>query len=75
MLLVQLLDLYSLIVLIAVVISWLRLPPSNPIVQFVHAVTEPVLGPIRRALPPMGGLDVSPMVLLIGLQLLKSLLF
>ena len=36
-------------------------------------VTEPVLGPLRRALPSMGGLDFSPMVLLIGLQMLKSL--
>ena len=75
MILIQLIDLYSLIVFGAVVMSWLQLPPSNPIAQFVHAVTEPVLGPIRRALPPMGGIDFSPMVLLIGLQLLKGILF
>ena len=75
MFLIQLIDLYSLIVFVAVVMSWLQLPPSNPIAQFVHALTEPVLTPIRRALPPMGGLDFSPMVLLIGLQLLKGLLF
>ena len=73
MILRQIIDLYSLIVLGAVVMSWMQLPPSNPIVQFVHAVTEPVLGPLRRALPSMGGLDFSPMVLLIGLQMLKSL--
>ena len=75
MLLIQLIDLYSLIVLVAIVMSWIQLPPSNPIAQFVIAVTEPVLGPIRRALPPMAGLDFSPMVLLIGLQILKGLLF
>ena len=75
MILIQLIDLYSLIVLVAVVMSWLQLSPSNPIAQFVHAVTEPVLGPIRRALPPMGGLDFSPMVLLIGLRLLRGMLF
>ena len=73
MILRQIIDLYSLIVLGAVVMSWMQLPPSNPIVQLVHAVTEPVLGPLRRALPSMGGLDFSPMVLLIGLQMLKSL--
>ena len=74
MLLLQLIDLYSLIVLVAVIMSWSQLPPSNPIARFVHAATEPVLGPIRRALPPMGGLDFSPMVLLIGLQMLRNIL-
>ncbi len=75
MILRQIIDLYSLIVFVAVVMSWMQLPPSNPIAQFVHALTEPVLGPLRRALPSMGGLDFSPMVLLIGLQMLRGLLF
>ncbi len=71
--LIKLLDLYSLIVLVAVVISWMQLPPSNPIASFVHTMTEPLLDPIRRALPAMGGLDFSPMVLLIGLRMIRSL--
>ena len=75
MILIQIIDLYSLIVLVAVVMSWMQVPPSNPIAKFVHAVTEPVLDPLRRALPSMGGLDFSPMVLLIGLQMLRGLLF
>jgi YggT family protein len=73
--LIQVIDLYSLIVLVSVVMSWIQLPPSNPIAQFVSAVTEPVLTPLRRALPPMGSLDFSPMVLLIGLQIVKSMLY
>jgi len=75
MILRQIIDLYSLIVFVAVVMSWMQLPPSNPIAQLVHALTEPVLGPLRRVLPSMGGLDFSPMVLLIGLQMLRGLLF
>ncbi len=75
MILIQLINFYSLIVFVAIVMSWMQLPPSNPIAQFVHAVTEPVLAPLRRALPAMGGLDFSPMVLLIGLQMLKRLLY
>ena len=75
MILRQIIDLYSLIVLGAVVMSWMQLPPSNPVAQLVHAVTEPVLGPLRRALPSMGGLDFSPIVLLFGLQMLKGMLF
>ena len=71
--LARLLDLYSLIVLVAVVMSWIQVPPANPVARFAHTMTEPVLDPIRRALPPMGGLDFSPMVLLIGLQMLRGL--
>ena len=75
MLLIQIIDLYSLIVLVSVVMSWVRLPPTNPVNQLVEALTEPVLTPIRKALPPTSGLDFSPMILLVGLRLLRGLLF
>ena len=67
------LDFYSLIVFVAVVLSWLRLSPDNPVVRIVATMTEPVLAPIRKVLPDLGGFDFSPMVLLILLQLLKRL--
>lgn len=73
-LLANLIDLYSLVVLVAVVLSWLRLDPRHPLVTITQTLTEPVLAPIRNVLPPMGGLDLSPMVLLIALQILKDLL-
>ena len=72
MFLLQIIDMYSLIVFVAVIVSWMGLPSNNPIVGFVNSLTDPLLTPIRRALPPMGGLDFSPMVLLIGLQILKG---
>jgi YggT family protein len=68
-----LIDIYSLIVLAAVVLSWLQLDPHNPVVRFVWAATEPVLEPIRRALPSLGGIDFSPMILLFVLRLLRGL--
>ena len=74
MFLVQLLDLYSLVVLGAVIVSWLQLPPSNPIVTLLGTMTEPLLAPIRRILPDMSGLDFSPLVLLFGLRLLRGVL-
>ena len=74
MLLVRLINLYSLVVLVAVMLSWIRVDRRNPLARIVERLTEPALGPIRRVLPPMGGLDFSPMVLLIGLQILKNLL-
>ena len=72
--LAQLIDLYTLIVFGAVIISWVQLPPTNTIAIVLHRLTEPVLGPIRRVLPPMGGLDFSPLVLLVALQFIRGLL-
>ena len=72
-LLARLIDLYSLVVLVAVILSWVPLDPRNPLVTITHALTEPVLAPIRSVLPAMAGLDLSPMVLLFALQLLKGL--
>jgi YggT family protein len=73
-LLVTLIDLYSFVIIVAVILSWIRLDPRHPVAEIVHTLTEPVLGPIRRALPPIGGLDLSPMLLLIALQVVKGLL-
>ena len=73
MILVQLLDLYSLIVFGAVIISWVRLPAANPIANMLRIMTEPLLMPIRRVMPDMGGIDFSPMVLLIGIRILRSI--
>jgi YggT family protein len=75
MLLARLIDLYSLVVLVAVIVSWIQLPPRNPVVQLTRALTEPVLAPIRKTIPPVGGLDFSPLILLFGLQLIKGILF
>jgi YggT family protein len=72
MLLIRLIDLYSLIVVAAVVVSWTNVPREHPAVRFLDRATEPLLGPIRKALPPIGGIDFAPLVLLIGLSLLRS---
>lgn len=74
MLLARLFDLYSLIVMAAVILSWVRLPPDNPLVRITGALTEPLLAPIRRVIPAAGGFDLSPLVLLIALRLLRTLL-
>ncbi|HYQ45612.1 MAG TPA: YggT family protein [Polyangiaceae bacterium] len=68
------LDAYSLVVLVSVIVSWLSLAEDNPIVTFTRTLTEPVLAPIRRVLPSAGGLDISPMVLLLGIRLLKRII-
>ena len=70
----QLIDLYTVVVFVAVIISWLQLPPHNPIVRYTRMLTEPLLAPIRRILPPAGGLDFSPMVLLILLRIIRGIM-
>jgi YggT family protein len=65
-------------VFVRVLLSWIvPIQPSiasNPIITFVFQITEPVLAPIRRVLPAMGMLDLSPMVALLLLSLLQVLL-
>ena len=74
MILIQLLDIYSLFVFGSVIISWIQLPPDNPVAHFLHSMTEPLLAPVRQIMPDMGGLDFSPLVLLFGIRLIRSTL-
>jgi YggT family protein len=71
----MILDIYMFILLAHVVISWLTLPANNSVVDFIYKVTEPVLEPIRSILPTFGGLDFSPLIVLFGIQIFKSVIF
>jgi YggT family protein len=64
---------YFWIILIQVVLSWVAPTTYNPAVAAIGSLTEPLLRPIRRALPDLGGLDLSPLLVVVGLQLLKML--
>jgi YggT family protein len=65
---------YIWIVIIRVIVSWFNVSPYNPYTQFLIKVTEPALYKIRRLLPDFGGLDLSPMVLILGLYFVQSFL-
>jgi len=71
-----LLNLYSWVIIAAALITWVSPDPRNPIVQFLHRVTEPVLAPVRRLLPPWktGGLDLSPLIVLIAIQFVERVI-
>ena len=73
-LLIELIDLYTIVVLAVVIVSWIRLSPGNLLSQLLHKLTEPVLAPARRIIPPLGGLDISPMLVLIALRAIRSVL-
>jgi YggT family protein len=62
-----------------IILSWFPISPDSPmagVFSFLYTVTEPVLGPVRRLLPPVGvggmGLDLSPIIVTFGLQLLVA---
>ena len=60
---------YSVIAMI--VVSFLAPQSSNPAVEFIWELTEPVMAPLRRILPPMGGLDFSPIILFMALNVIR----
>jgi YggT family protein len=60
------------IVIISALISWVNPDPYNPIVKFLHAVTEPVFRPIRRIIGyRLGPVDISPIVVILGIMFVK----
>ncbi len=66
---------YMWVVIGRAVISWVNADPYNPIVRFLYDITEPVLERIRRFLPVVGGgIDFSPMVLILAIIFLQSFL-
>lgn len=70
-----LLTIYMWIVIISALISWVNPDPYNPIVRFLHAVTEPVLRPIRRVIGfRLGIIDISPIVIILAILFVKYFL-
>jgi YggT family protein len=71
-----LLDIYKWVIIASALITWVSPDPRNPIVMVLRQVTEPVLGPARRLLPPWktGGLDFSPLIVIFAIQLLEWVL-
>lgn len=69
---------YSFAIIARSLLPWFRVDPYHPAAQFLIRITEPLLAPIRRSIPPIAGLDFSPMVALLILwfveQLLRTLL-
>jgi len=77
----NLIDIYLLLVLWRILLSWFPISPESPmssVFSFLYRLTEPVLGPIRRLLPPLGmggmALDLSPIIVIFGLEILKNAL-
>ena len=75
-LLLILLQLYSYVLLARALISWIpNIDPYHPVVQFLYSITEPVLEPIRKLVPPLGGMiDISMIIAFFAIIILEQLL-
>jgi YggT family protein len=54
-------------------LSWFPIPSANPISEFLHAITEPILAPLRRVIPRIGMLDITPLIAILLLQAIYRL--
>ncbi len=61
------------LVVIRCILSFIRHNPYHPIIRFIYDITEPIMAPFRRLLPPAGGIDFSPIVVWMVLMLLRNL--
>ncbi len=66
--------LYSFAIIARALLPWFNISPYHPAMRFLIQITEPLLGPIRRSLPSIGGLDFSPMVALLIVWFIEQLL-
>lgn len=69
-----LLNVYFFSILLQAVLSWVSPGSYNPLTSLLWRLNEPLLRPVRRLIPPMGGLDLSPLVVLLAIQFLRILI-
>jgi YggT family protein len=73
------LQVYFLILIARIILSWVTAfsrrpmsPQFQPIVKLIYDLTEPVMGPLRRLIPPIGGLDISPIIIFLALSVIRN---
>ncbi|MGK7296444.1 MAG: YggT family protein [Candidatus Wenzhouxiangella sp. M2_3B_020] len=70
----MLLVMYMVLIIAEVILSWVGGAMRHPIIPLIYQLTRPVLEPIRRVVPSIGGLDLSPLIAIIGIQFLMILI-
>lgn len=68
------LRLYTWLIIIRVLLSWVAPDPYNMVVQILYALTEPVMAPFRKIVPPLGFIDISPIILIFVIEFIRILL-
>jgi len=65
---------YTWLIFIRIILSWIRINPYQPLVKFIYEMTEPLLGLFRRIIPPIGVIDISPIAAFFALELVRRLI-
>ncbi len=64
----------NLAILIRVIVSWLNVSPYNPLISFIYQITDPIILPLRRIIPPLGMIDITPIIAILLLSILQQIL-
>jgi uncharacterized protein YggT (Ycf19 family) len=73
-------SIYELLIFVRILLSWINVDPyrptiDHPLVHLLEQITDPILKPLRRTIPPIGGtLDISPIIALFGLEILRRII-
>jgi YggT family protein len=67
-------NVFIIAIIVQVIISWINPGSYNPVISLLYSLTTPVLRPIQQLIPPISGIDLSPLFALIGLQVLRMLI-
>ncbi len=68
----QIIGLYKIILLVRIILTWIPHNPQNPAATFLYKITEPILEPVRRLIPSIGGMDISPIIVFFALSLIQK---
>ncbi len=69
----QVLWFYFIIIFVSVILSWVNPGTYNPVTSILYSLTEPIMAPVRRLIPPLGGLDLSPIFVIIAIGALMQI--
>lgn len=73
-LVIYLCQVIAFIIFLRAILSWFAISPYNPIIVFLDRITEPILAPLRRVIPRIGVIDITPMVAILLLIIIASLI-
>jgi YggT family protein len=66
------LSIYVWVIIIRALITWVSPDPGNPVVQMLYRITDPVIEPVRRRMPNFGGMDFSPLIVILAIFFLQN---
>lgn len=61
------------LIIIRCILSFVRHDPYQPLIRFIYDVTEPIMGPFRKLIPAAGGIDFSPIIAVLAVELVRGL--